>query len=139
MELSPVRHRPVGPRATAAWLLARGIYVPPTLTWEVTIAMDSGTARPAAQINIALDSLEWGFLFTCETGTSWIRVLEAPTVHDKDDFALVDKTPALRNLGTLVRQIEHRFELEFRRTHAAIHTNLANADDKIRAWVVASL
>jgi hypothetical protein len=101
--------------------------------------MDSGTARPAAQINIALDSLEWGFLFTCETGTSWIRVLEAPTVHDKDDFALVDKTPALRNLGTLVRQIEHRFELEFRRTHAAIHTNLANADDKIRAWVVASL
>jgi len=138
--VTPIRqNKPIGPRATAAWLSARGLYVPPTLNWEVTIAMDTGGATPTAQLNIAIDWLEWGFMFAYDNKLSWIRVMNTPAVHDRDDFELLDKTPALRNLSTLVQALEDRFEIRLRRAHAAIRTNIPNAEDKIRVWSVASL
>lgn len=134
-----VRPKLVGARATAAWLSARGLYVPPTLAWEVTIGLDTDPLKPPAQLNIALDSLEWGFMFAFDKRMSWIRVGNAPAVHEWDDFALLGATPNLRNLTALVQTIEDRFELRFRRACATIRTNIANADDKIRMWTAASL
>jgi hypothetical protein len=138
-EVVPLPAKPIGPRATAAWLSARGLYVPPTLAWEVSILINTSPLKPAAQLHVALDGLEWGFMFAFEKRMSWIRVGNTPTVHEWDDFDLLAITPPLRNLGTLVQTIEDRFELRFRRADAKIETNIPNADDKIRVWTVASL
>ena len=137
--VTPIRPKLIGPRATAAWLSARGLYVPPVQAWEVTILMDADPGDPPAQLNIALDSLEWGFMFAFDKRMSWIRVATAPAVHEWDDFGLVDVTPPLRNLATLVQMIEDRFEIRFRRAEAKIRTNIENSEDKIRVWTVASL
>jgi hypothetical protein len=131
--VTPVPSKPIGPRATAAWLSARGLYVPPTFNWEVTIAIDSGTT-PAAQLVIAIDWLEWSFMFTHQNRMSWIRVMTAPEVHERDDFELLETTPALRNFSTLVRGLEDRFEIDLRRAAPAILTNIPNAENKIRMW-----
>ena len=135
----PARPRPVGPRATAAWLSARGLYAAPTTTWDVTIGLDNDAKNPTAHLHIALDAIEWGFRFEREGKTSWIRVLNVPCVHESDEFELLPKTPHLRNLPSLVRSIEDRFGIWFRRAHANVRTSLPNAEDKIRLWVVASL
>lgn len=135
----PTRPRPVGPRATAAWLSSRGLYASPSSAWDVTVGLDDDARKPSAHLHIALDAIEWGFRFEREGRTSWIRVMNAPCVHECDDFDLLRKTPHLRNLPSLVRYLEDRFGIWFRRAHANVRTSLPNAEDKVRLWVVASL
>lgn len=134
--------RPVGPRASAAWLAARGLEVRPR--WQVAITLDTRSPRDAGTVydtslHIAIDADEWGVVFSHGSGMSWVRVIDAPTIQDRDDYNLVAALPPLHRLGVLVQSLEDRFQVRFRRQHATIRTNLRNADQKIVLWVVAAL
>ena len=135
----PMTHKLIGPRATAAWLTERGLATAPGDRWSATIAFDDDLRIPTCQFHLAIEALEWSFQVSRGAKMSWIRVLEEPRVHERDDFELLARTPALRNLATLVQGIEDSFRVRFRRAHARIWTNLPEGEDKIRLWVVASL
>lgn len=126
-----------GPQETAQWLTARGLFA--TLApWRVSITLETKEAD-GTQLMLVIDRGEWGLRFTHGSGVSWIRVTTAPTIQERDDFNLLPQTPHLRNIGKLVQSLEDRFQIEFRRQHAAIHTNLKNAEQKLLLWVIASL
>ena len=125
--------------ASAAWLAARGIVIPPRQKWKVAITIEDDDKERPTCLQILIESGEWGFRFARDNSISWIRVGDAPAVQERDDFDLVGQTPELRNLGNLVQRLEDRFKIRFRRTRARIRTNLVDAEDKIRVWVVASL
>ena len=135
--------RSAGTLATAAWLAARGLLVQPRTAWEISIILDSatgdGTARAAdsqdTRFHIAISSTEWGFYFSHNRRASWIRVTDAPFIHQRDDFALLFKVPPLRDLGRLVRTLEETYGVRFRRRHAAVRSTIANAEPIIRDWV----
>ncbi|HET7504260.1 MAG TPA: hypothetical protein VFK02_24735 [Kofleriaceae bacterium] len=134
------------PYASARWVAARGLHPPSGEPWKVTILLDVVNPRLAladtavrTRLQIVIESFEWSVFFTHGSGVSWIRVTEAPRVHERDDFKLLPHVTELRNLGTFVRWIEQRFKLEFRRPHATIHTNLIDAQQNILLWIVSSL
>lgn len=140
----PGKGRSAGSLATAAWLAARGLLVPPRTAWEVSIVLDveaggEGAARAAessdTRFHIALSSTEWGFYFCHNHRASWIRITDSPFVHQRDDFALLFKIPPLRDLGRLVRTLEETYGVRFRRRHAAVRSTIANAEPIIRQWV----
>jgi hypothetical protein len=135
--------RSAGTLATAAWLAARGLLVAPRTPWDVSIVLDivteddtaRGTDLPETRFHIAISSTEWGFYFAHNHRASWIRVTDAPFIHQRDDFALLFKVPPLRDLGRLVRALEETYGVRFRRRHAAVRTNISNAEPVIREWV----
>src|SRR5258706_11804713 len=123
------QQRITGPKATAAWLVERGLYAPAG-KWRVTIALDDNALAPTGHLHLHIESHEWGFRFSRDNQFSWIRVKDLPGVQERDDFELLTLTPALRNISTLVSVIEDRTKLQFRRAHASIRTSLTNAKDK---------
>ena len=126
-----------GPPETSQWLAARGLFAT-IAPWRVSItlhAKDSDTT----QLLLVIDRNEWGVRFNHENGVSWIRVTNAPTIQERDDFGLMPQLPRLRSIGKLIQSLEDRFEIEFRRPHASIVTNLNNAEQKLLLWVIASL
>lgn len=132
--------------ASARWLAARGLSSPGTARWRVTVVLDiidPRVARTAAEIDtrlhVMIDSREWSVFFCHGSGSSWIRVANLPHIHERDDFGLLPRVTELHDLGELVLWIERRFHLRFRRQHAAIHTNLADAHQKLLLWIVAAL
>jgi hypothetical protein len=136
-----------GALATGAWLAARGLVVPPRTRWEATIALDV-VERPAlstfseardTRFHVAISSTEWGFYFCHYGRASWIRVTDVPSVHERDDHALLVRVPPLRALGRLVRSLEDTYCVRFRREHAAIRTTIAGAEPPIWEWVLADL
>jgi hypothetical protein len=127
----------VGPSATASWLTARGIRAPER--WTITIGLYDDARAPTCDLQIVIDAREWGFCLSRANKLSFIRVLDAPRIQTRDDFDLLRRTPSLRDLAKLVQWIEDSFDVRFRRAHATIKTTLANAEDRIRLWVVASL
>jgi hypothetical protein len=134
----------VGGQAAAGWLRARAISTPPkTLRWHVEIAMGLEPAPPpidfdetkTSRFHLDVYSEEWG-LFFCHGGkASWIRVTDLAFVHGRDDHELLAIVPPLRDISSLLRELERRHGIHFRRDHAAIRTNLANAEQTIRAWI----
>jgi hypothetical protein len=140
------RQRHAGALAAGAWLAARGLARPPG-GWDVAIAVEvfdrpaspSLTNPAEARFELAISSTEWGFLFCHRGRLSWIRVTDVPYVHDRDDHELLRRVPPLRDVGSLVRSVEHRSAINFRRQHASISTNLPGAEPAIRAWVAAAL
>ncbi|MEP6865245.1 MAG: hypothetical protein ABJE66_31795 [Deltaproteobacteria bacterium] len=130
VETRPLRILGVGTRATSSWL--RDLDLRPTGSWDVAIDLDDGAG---AHFHIAIDPDEWGFRFERNGDLSWIRVRTAPMVHMRDDFGLLAITPGLRDLTTLVRAIEGRFQLRFRREHARTHTDLHDRDAMLRSWI----
>jgi hypothetical protein len=139
--------RHAGALATAVWASARGLLVPPRTEWELSIALDVVDAHVSpwfaettdTRFHIAIASIEWGFYFCHHSRVSWIRVTDVPFVHERDDFSLLPRTPPLRELGTLVRALEERHRIRFRREHAAIRASLPNAEHAVREWVVGAL
>jgi len=139
--------RHAGALATAVWLSARGLLVPPRTEWELSIALDvldeQAPARFAeatdTRFHISISSIEWGFFFCHGSRASWIRVTEVPFVHERDDFSLMARTPPLRDLGSLVRSLEETHRIRFRRDRAAIRSSLPSSEPAIREWVVAAL
>jgi hypothetical protein len=139
--------RSVLPHPSARWLSARGLYPPVSgEPWQVTILLDVVNPRIAlfdaatrTRLQIVIERFEWSVVFTHGTRESWIRVTDAPRVHERDDLGLLPHMTELRNLGMFVRWLERQFKLEFRRPHAAIHTNLLEAQQRILLWIVSAL
>ncbi|HEU4734193.1 MAG TPA: hypothetical protein VFT22_40155 [Kofleriaceae bacterium] len=139
--------RAVLPYASARWVAARGLHPPSSgEPWKVTILLDVVNPRVVladtavrTRLQIVIESFEWSVFFTHGSGASWIRVTDAPRVHERDDFGLLPHVTELRNIGRLVQWLEQRFKLEFRRPHAVIHTNLVDAQQNILLWIVSSL
>lgn len=134
-----------GTVAASSWLTSLGLNPPPgTVRWHAEISLDV-VNRPArvefdehrdTRFHIDIYSQEWGFLF-CHAGrVSWIRVTDIPFVHGRDDHHLLEHTPALDNIGELLRAVEKRHEIHFFREHAMIRTNVVAAEPVIRRWLL---
>lgn len=144
LSTSHARTRSAGELAAIAWLSACGL-VPPSMgaLWEVAISLDVIDERASTKFadtidtrfHIAIASTEWGLYFCHHSRASWIRVTDLPFVHERDDYLLLPHVPPLRDLGRLVRSLETRYRIRFRRQHAAIRSTLPNAEDNIRRWV----
>jgi hypothetical protein len=137
-ELAYSKGTAAGALAAAAWLRARGIQA--SGLWEVSICLAaSGPDTRDTQLELSINSLEWGLFFRHQQRSSWLRVIDIPFVHERDDFELLDTLPALRDLGSLVQSLEERCRITFARKHAAVRTALPDAEDVIRIWVTAAL
>jgi hypothetical protein len=139
--------RHAGALATAVWLSARGLLVPPRTEWELSIVLDVADehAPPGfadamdTRLHVAIASTEWGFYFCHRGRASWIRITDVPCVQERDDFALLSSVPPLRELGRLVRSLEEKYRIHFRRTRAGIHSTLGGSEPAIREWVLTAL
>jgi hypothetical protein len=132
-----------GALASASWSADRGITVPTGTRWHVEILLDVGDTTAAgdydeataSRFHIDIYSEEWGFYF-CHTGRcSWIRVTDQPFIHGRDEYNLLGLTPGLKDIGQLLRHLENKFKLRFRRDLALVRTNLPKAEPAIRAWL----
>jgi hypothetical protein len=133
-----------GALAARGWLADRALFVP-TSRWHVEIALDVRDGPAPADYNDRVDSRfhvdiyseEWGFFFCHGGRASWIRITDVVFVHGRDDYGLIARVPALREVGMLLRALELQHKLGFRREHALVRTNLTGAEHTIRRWVEA--
>lgn len=129
-----------GSLAVAGWLAARGIYPPQGRTWRVQVALET-LDRPASflasptRFHLTIEPESWRYVFAHDDRTSTIQVSSFATAIDRDEHRLAAGTPALKNLGTLIRDLEARYRIFFQRRHAAIRTDLAGSEPIIRAWI----
>ncbi len=127
--------------AVGAWLVARGLYPPTGGRWGAEISLDGKTAASAqprsfyTRFEITIVPSSWGFKFWHGDRTSTVRVTDIPQARDRDEHHLVMATPALKNLGTLLRTLEQRYQVYFGRHLATIRTDIAGGEPIIRAWV----
>jgi hypothetical protein len=134
-----------GAAAAAQWVRDRGVPVMPGQRWHIEIALDVSDTpasvdfdeKSATRFHLDIYSEEWGHYF-CHAGrSSWIRVTDLAFVHGRDEHHLLGLTPSLRDIGQLVRHLEQKYAIRFRRDLALIRTNLASAEAKIRQWLAA--
>src|SRR6185312_3841784 len=132
-----------GARSAASWVTERGIVVPTGTRWHAEVLLDVIEGRApsehdeatATRFHLDIYSEEWGFYF-CHAGKcSWIRVTDQAFMHGRDDYSLLGMTPALKDIGQLVRHLEQKFGLRFRRDLALVRTNLSKAEPVLRTWV----
>jgi hypothetical protein len=125
-----------GPLASAAWLVMRGLVSrEPRWYVELTLGTTGVTGEEPTLLRLELYSEEWGFWFRHDDKISWIRVTDVPFVHGRDDHRLLAETPALKNLGSLVRALERRFGVRFDLEAASIRTSLFGAEPAVREWI----
>lgn len=130
-------------RAAQAWLSGRGLSAPSLSRWHASILLGTEDRPPEPEFDERVDtrfrleiySEEWGYFFCHRGQASWVRVTDIPFVHGRDDFHLLPVTPALEDVGQLLRSLEQQHGLAFRRDHAVVRTNVANADPAIRRWI----
>jgi hypothetical protein len=137
----PGRALTIGARAACEWMIARGLET--ETSWFVEIAIDV-LDRPASstyttdadtRFHINVYPEEWGVFFCHGSRASWIRVTDLAFVHGRDDHRLLDEVRVLPEVGGLLRDLEHRYRLAFRRDQAMIHANVAGAETAIRSWL----
>ena len=132
-----------GVLAVAAWLSERGIFAPPNRPWGIQIALGTALHVPPpvfaetvdTRLQIMITANEWSYYFAHQGRASRVRITDLPHADGRDDYQLAPITPPLRQLSRLVRELEQRFKLFFRRHHAAIDTTLAGTEPSIRAWL----
>jgi hypothetical protein len=132
-----------GMLATRGWLTARGLPPSQTPLWHAEIVLDIADQFAREQFDERVDTRcrieiyadEWGVQLCHGGRSSKIRVTDVAFVEGRDDFQLIDSLPPLRDLGQLLRKVEARNDIQFRRRNAAIQTNLLTADAAIRAWI----
>ncbi|MGE5181866.1 MAG: hypothetical protein ACM31C_07380 [Acidobacteriota bacterium] len=78
---------------------------------------------------------EWGVFFCHGSRASWIRVTDQPFVHGRDDHALLGELPELHQIGHLLRSLEERYGLQFRREQALVRTNFGAGQKAVRDWL----
>ncbi|MDB4954969.1 MAG: hypothetical protein JWO36_2538 [Myxococcales bacterium] len=131
-----------GRLASNAWLASRRL-IPTTNNWEVEIALQVGE-QPATfepldhgitRFHLSVYAEEWGYFFSHDGRATWIRVTDIPFVHGRDDFKLLDATPPLREIGSLVRALEHQFNIKFQREHAAVRSDIVGGELAVGLWV----
>ena len=122
-----------GALASSSWLRSLGL-TPPLGEWraELELTADGGT-----RFQLEIGHAEWGFLFTHGRGSSWIRVTTLPFVHDQDDFKLLEHTPPLRDIGTLIRRLEREHAISFRRCNASVQTGFVELVPEAIRWLAA--
>jgi len=126
-------HTNTGPLATSAWLVERNLF-PDEPRWFVEIVF---AIRDGTRFHIELFAEEWGYVFTHDGRTSWIRVTDVPFVHGSDAHKLLHLTPPLKGVGKLLRHIEQQHGLAFSREHATLRTNIPDGERAVRAWIAA--
>ena len=134
---SPATARPrmtIGAEASDRWLLSLGLPTVPQWHAEITIAADIDTMF---ELNVYAE--EWGFAFHHDGRGSWIRVTDIPFVHGRDDFRLLPRTPDLLAINYLATELEAEHGVSFRRVNATIRTNVPNAAEIIRDWLIQPL
>ncbi|HEX5064164.1 MAG TPA: hypothetical protein VFV99_32535 [Kofleriaceae bacterium] len=130
-----------GALAAATWLRTRGMSSP--TRWHVEIALDVMNDRAptdfdetrATRFHLNIYTEEWGVHFVHRGRSSWIRVTDIAFVHGRDEYKLLGILPALKDVGRLLRQLEQTHEIKFQRQHAAVHTNMPQAERAIREWI----
>jgi hypothetical protein len=134
-----------GAIAASKWVRDRGIPVMGGQRWHIEIALDVSDApalmdydeKSATRFHLDIYSEEWGHYFCHGGRSSWIRVTDLAFVHGRDEHHLLGVTPSLRDVGQLLRHLEQKHAIRFRRDLALIRTNLAGAEPKIRQWLAA--
>ena len=134
-----------GMLAARAWLNAQGLWSPGASRWSVEILLDvvDQPVRAAfdehrdTRLRIEVCSQSWGLLFCHRGRVSAIRVDEVVVANGPDELGLLASTPALKDLGGLVRQIETQHAVHFWRRKALVLTDLPSAEPAIRRWVEA--
>ena len=120
-----------GALAAARWLRTIGL-TPPTSNWNATLEL---VASPSSSFTIEVSHVNWGFTFRHAGRESCIVVTSLPTVYDRDDFGLLHYTPALLNIGSLIRRLEGEQQIGFRRSTACVETTVpALVPDALR-WL----
>ena len=131
--------------AASAWLTTLGLNPPPgTLRWHAEISLDVREGPAPIEFDEARDSRfhidiyseEWGFFFAHHGQVSWIRITDIPFVHGRDDHHLLMQTPALPDIGKLMRVLETKHDIHFNRAGALIRTNVVAAEPMIRRWLL---
>ena len=132
-----------GRLAAHAWLRSLSV-TPLALTpWHVEISLDVRDApaprefdeRTDTRFHIEIYSAEWGFFFCHQNRASWVRITDIPFMHGRDDYRLLPRAPALKDIGPFLRSLEKEHDVRFRREHAHVRTNLANAEAAVRRWI----
>jgi hypothetical protein len=121
-----------GALASQKWLRTLGLTPPLKAGWHAELEL---TASTFTRFHVEITDSEWGFLFEHEHHSSWIRVTEIPFVHDRDDYKLLHRTPPLRDIGYLVRELERDHQISFRRTTASVHTDLPGLVPEAIRWL----
>jgi len=124
----------MGAAEAAAWLSARGISSTSAPHWFVEIRIDSDQAGIVFDLNIYPE--EWGFVVRRSGLVSSIRVTDVAFVHGRDELRLLSLTPTLARIGSLVVELERRFDTHFQCERAAINSNLPRAIGATRAWLL---
>lgn len=124
----------LGAEAADRWLLSLGL--PPISRWHAEITM-SGGADTTFELNIYAE--EWGFAFRHDGRASWIRVTDIPFVHGRDELQLLPRTPDLLAINLLAAELESEHGVTLQRQNAIIRTNIPNASEIVREWLVQPL
>lgn len=132
-----------GKLAAQAWLRSRLLTAPALIPWHVEVSLGVLDRTPAAdfdertetRLRIEIYSQEWGVFFCHGGNASWIRVTDIAFVHGRDDFGLLSVLPPLKDIGSLVRLIERRHALAFRRDLALVRSNVPGAERAVGSWL----
>lgn len=132
-----------GPLAAAAWLVARDV-MPDGPQWSVKYVFDADREATfeldehatSTRFQLEIYAQEWGFVFRHGARVSWIRVTDIAFVHGRDDHGLLRETPNLRDVGALLRRLEHRFEVALPRESVLVQTSLVGAETVLRDWAL---
>ena len=133
----------VGATAAASWLRGRSLTTVGLTRWHVEIQLDvvDGPAladydeTSATRFHLDVYTEEWGHYFCHQGRSSWIRVTDLAFVHGRDDYQLLSLTPPLPEIGRLLRQLEDKYGIKFRRDQALIRTNIPRAETAVRSWL----
>jgi len=130
--------------SVAAWLSARGLFPQSGKAWRVTIALDV-VERPApaifsrfadTRLHLTIQSSQWELMFCHGDRVSTLLIANGvATARDRDEHRLAGVVPALSRIGTLVRELEHRYGIFFQRHHARIEAEIPGSEPIVRAWV----
>jgi len=120
-----------GGEASDRWLSSLGLV--PVSRWHVEIAM---TAKNLARFELSIYEEEWGFAFHHNEQSSWIRITDIPFVHGRDELRLLARTPDLLAINLFTAELEAEYAIAFDRAKATIRTNLRDASEVVRDWLL---
>ena len=104
--------------------------------WHAEIEIGGGGD---SKLDLNIYAEEWGFAFRHEGRASWIRITDIPFVHGRDDFQLLARTPDLLAINVVAGELEAEYAVQLRRVDAIIRTNIPNATEIIRDWLIQPL
>jgi hypothetical protein len=141
--LSPPLWSTLGACQAREWLAARGLELARSSFLEIALdvvdrpASTTYTTDTDTRFHLNIYPEEWGIFFCHGGRASWIRMTDELFVHGRDEHKLRDELPTLAHIGDLVRTLESRFGIAFRRDFALVHSNLTGARTAVREWLAA--